>query len=113
MRKIVHGYYEAWAARRRDDVRVHLADQLVFRSPQDSFDSADAFLSACWKYSSALVGVEFAEEVYDGNKAFVILRWMSEDGSSFADAEYLWVEEGKVSKIVVVNNDSSFGDLLR
>lgn len=112
VKEIVHRYYQAWAAQRQDAVRDLLADNLIFRSPQDAFNSADLFLSDCWKYSSALTGVVFREEVYDGNKAVVVLQWTNADGSTFTDAEYLHVEAEKIQKILVVNNDTSFGKIL-
>lgn len=107
-REIVHRYYKAWASQDRSEVRALLNDQLEFASPQESYESADAFLDACWKYSEGLTGVQFSKEVYEDGDAFVILLWSNEDGSSFADAEYLQVAQEKIKQIVVINNDPSF-----
>jgi hypothetical protein len=111
-RDLVHRYYEAWAAQDRQAVRSLLDNHLVFVSPQDRFESADAFLSACWRYSDGLRGVEFVKEVYDEHQASVILRWSMEDGS-FAGAEYVRVLGDRIVEILVVNNDPAFGDLLK
>jgi hypothetical protein len=108
-REIVRRYYKAWASQDRGQVRALLNDQLQFSSPQETFESADAFLEACWKYSEGLTSVQFTIEVYEDSEAFVILLWSNEDASGFTDAEYLQVDQGKVKRIVVVNNDPSFG----
>ncbi|MGD9094003.1 MAG: nuclear transport factor 2 family protein [Anaerolineales bacterium] len=108
-REIVRCYYKAWASQDRSEVRALLHDRLQFTSPQETFDSADAFLGACWNYSEGLTGVQFAIEVYEDSEAFVILVWFNEVGSGFTDAEYLQVGREKIKRIVVVNNDPSFG----
>ncbi|MBD3257222.1 hypothetical protein GF377_02220 [candidate division GN15 bacterium] len=108
----VHRYYTAWAAQDRTKVRQMLADNLRFVSPQDKFESAEAFLATCWEYSQGLSGVEVESEVYDGDRGFVILRWRTESGSSFADAEYVRVADGKMAEILVVNNDPAFHTML-
>jgi hypothetical protein len=113
MRDLTHRYYTAWAAQHRERARELLHRELVFTSPQDHFDSADAFLSACWTYSSGLAGVRFVKEVYEGGRAFVILRWLNEDGSSFVDAEYLESACGRITRILVVNNDPLFDELIQ
>ena len=113
MKGLTHRYYEAWASRDRECVRESLHAALEFTSPQDRFDSADSFLSACWIYSQGLASVRFEKEVYDGNRAFVILRWLNEDGSTFASAEYLESIAGKIKTILVVNNDPRFEKQIR
>jgi hypothetical protein len=47
MKDVTHRYSEAWAAQDREGVRELLHEKLVFTSPQDSFCSAESFLSAC------------------------------------------------------------------
>jgi len=108
-REIVHRYYKAWASQALREVQALLHNQLNFASPQETFDSANEFLEACWKYSDGLTGVQFNTEVYENREAFVILQWSYEDGSSFVNAEYLQVDQEKIERIVVVNNDPSFG----
>ena len=112
VREIVRAYYLAWSAQDRDVVRRLLDDRLSFRSPQDRFDSADAFLSACWRYSEGLTGVRFARELYDSDRAFVVLWWVGEGDSAFADAEYVEVADGRIRRIVVLNNDPAFGEMI-
>ena len=111
--ELIHLYYEGWATQNRSQVRDLLEDELLFTSPQDRFESAESFLSTCWKYSTGLAGVRFVAEIFEEDEAFVILRWLNEDGTSFADAEYVRVAGGRISEILVVNNDPSFAKLLR
>jgi hypothetical protein len=109
IKNLVHRYYEAWASQQQEQVRRLLRDDLIFRSPQDRFDSADVFLGKCWRYSEGLAGVRFLREIYDGDQAFVILEWSSADGTRFADAEYVRVDGEGIAEILVVANDPSFG----
>ena len=113
MKNITYRYYKAWVAQDRERVRELLHADLEFTSQQDCFDSADSFLSACWRYSTGLTGVHFVKDVYQENRAFVILRWLIEDGSTFAGAEYLEATGDKIKKIMVINNDTRFEKVLR
>jgi hypothetical protein len=109
---IVRRYYRAWARQDRAAVRAILADDLDFRSPQDRFTGADAFLVECWRYSEGLADVEFVEAIPSGDRAFVMLDWIMEDGGRFAGAETLRVEAGRIKRIIVVNNSPGFRDLI-
>jgi hypothetical protein len=111
MKTLVHRYYEAWAAKDRDAVKKQVHDDLVFKSTEASFTSADAFLSTCWKYSDGLTGVEFLKEVYDDAQAFVIMRWHMEDGTTFIGAEYVRAELDLISEIIVISNNGSMAAL--
>lgn len=111
VRETVREYYEAWAGGDRERVRALLADDLDFRSPQDRFAGAEAFLECCWQYSEGLTGVEFVRELYEGDRGFVVLRWRTE-GGSFYDAEYVRADGGKLREILVVNNSPEFGKLV-
>jgi len=108
----VRRYYEAWAAQDRGTVRELLHDDLMFASPQDRFASADTFLAACWAYAEGLTQVRFIEEVHAVGRAFVILEWHNEDGTAFATAEYLELREGRIKRILVVNNDPALTSLV-
>lgn len=108
-RDVVRAYYEAWARQDREGVRALLADDVSFRSPQDRFETADAFLEACWAHAEGLSGVTFERELYDGEQAFVLLGWQFGGGEGFVDAEYVRVRSGRVVEVLVVNNDPSFG----
>jgi hypothetical protein len=112
-KETVHAYYTAWADQERKKARELLAEAFQFDAPQFTFDNADTFLDSCWQYSDELSGVKFLYEVYDGDQAFVILLWSMEDGTTFAGAEYVTVADGKVTRILVVNNDPSIKDLLK
>ena len=113
MKEIIRGYCEAWAAQDQDNVRKSLHEKLIFTSPEGSFDTADSFLAGCWRYSTGLTGVRFIKEVYQEDRAFVILRWLNDDTSAFAGAEYLETEGGEIKEITVVNNTPSFGKMIR
>ena len=110
--ELTRTYYEVWAAQDQDQVHKLLHRDLIFVSPQDRFDSADGFLSACWQCSRGLAGVKFVKEIYQENRAFVIPRWLDGDGGTFVSAEYLEVVGGSIKLIVVVNNDPLFKEVV-
>jgi len=113
VKKIVHQYYDRWAARDLNKSRVMLSDDLVFRSPQDKFTNADEFIEQCGHLSEGLKSVQYKREVCSENEAFVILKWEMEDGRCFTDAEYLLIENDKIKEIVVVNNFPEFSDMMK
>lgn len=112
-RDIVHAYYEAWAGRKRDEVRKRLNNDFKFTAPNYKFNEADAFLECCWQYSKGLAGVEFHTELYDNDRAFVILIWKTEDGKMFAGAEYVRVKSDRLAEILVVNNDPELTGIVK
>ncbi len=111
MRDLCRRYYEAWAAGDRETVRNCLHENLSFASPQDRYDSAEAFLSQCWRFSEGLTGVRVVEEVHEGNRSFLILRWLARQGE-FMGAEYVEHAEDRITRIIVVNNDPAFGSMV-
>jgi hypothetical protein len=112
IKTVVHDYYDAWVNQKRDGVRDLLGDNLVFKSPQDTFLTADEFLGKCWVYSRGLKEVHYLREIYSEDQAFVILLWEMDDGSRFADAEYIRVRKGMITEIFVVNNSPDFAELV-
>ncbi len=112
-RKVVHEYYDGWITGRLDQSRNLMADDCIFKSPQDKFLSADAFLTACSHLSDGLTGVKYVKEIYSDSEAFVILEWQIDQDQSFMDAEYLRIKSGKITEIIVVNNSADFGKMVR
>lgn len=112
IRDIVHRYYEGWATHDLGVSRKLLSDSLVFRSPQDIFKDADAFLRECGHFGEELTGVDYLIEVYAEDEAFVILEWGMGEGQSFIDAEYLRIQDDRIAEIIVVNNSPDFGRML-
>ena len=103
--RIIHTYYQAWANRDQDASRAVMADDMTHRSSFGKFSTADDFLQQCWMLGDGMKGVSLVKSVFTGDKAFVILDWDSNAGHYFG-AEYLAVEDGKITEIVVVNTDS-------
>ncbi len=96
---IIRRYYDAWAASDRDAARAFLQDDLKFRSPQDSFDSADAFLDACWQYAESFGGVDMLQDVYEPDKAYIAYRL-----NEFTVAEFHKIRDGKIAEVYVTMN---------
>ena len=111
--RIVKTYYESWVNQDLKSARSLLADNLNFVSPQDHFQSAEAFLSACGHYAEGIDRVEYRREVFTGNQAFVICEWFDTAGGSMASAEYLTVKDGRITEILVINNYGNFMEQLQ
>lgn len=70
-RKIISDYYACWTGNDREGARALLADNLLFRSPMDNFDSADEFMAACWPYSENFNEFEPVQEAYAADSAYI------------------------------------------
>lgn len=110
---IVDHYYSAWATRDKGKAfeMLHTTD-FSFRSPEDIFHQRKEFVDRCWHYGEGLIKVEFLYEVYDDQSAFVILEWSYEQGGTFVGAEYLTVNDGKITSILIINNSHDFWNIL-
>ncbi len=112
VRQTVDRYLRAWATQDREGAEEELAPDLDFRSPQDRFSGADAFLAECWKYAMGLTDVKILESVYDESSAFLLLEWHTAHGP-YCSAEYYVLRQGKICKILVTNNDPDFKNWCR
>jgi ketosteroid isomerase-like protein len=108
-KELVKKYYNSWAKRDRQAVRECLADDFIFRSPQDVFYKADDFLDGCWHYGEDVDEVKFVKSVVQVDEAFVLLEWFhTNTGKSFHDTEYIKIKDGKFKEILVIINDPEF-----
>jgi ketosteroid isomerase-like protein len=98
-KSITDAYYQGWVRSDRDAVRSLLADDLLFRSPEDDFDAADEFLDACWKFAEGFDAFTVEHAVYAEDGAYVVYTF-----GDFACGELLKIENGKISEIFVTFN---------
>jgi ketosteroid isomerase-like protein len=103
MLEVVNSYYQCWANRDREGARALLADDLVFRSQWDRFEDADSFLDECWALRADAVSAQVFESVIEGDKGFFATEWLVSDGTSFGDASFIEVRDGKIVRIVVLS----------
>lgn len=95
-KKIIEEYYDCWIDNDRKGASSYLADDLIFRSPQDNFDSAGAFLDACWKYSRDFNSMEYIHTLFTDDGAYIVYT-----GKDFCVGELIKIRGGKISEIYV------------
>lgn len=98
-KQIIADYYAAWIAGDRDRARSFLADNLVFRSPNGDFDSADRFFDACWQYSSSFNEMKMLQEAYGVDAAYIAFEF-----NDIRVGEFHQIEAGKIAKVFVTFN---------
>jgi len=66
-RAVVDNFMQAVREGRLPDARTHLADNLVFRGPFDSFDDPDSYLAALKKLYPIIKKVQIERVFQDGD----------------------------------------------
>jgi len=96
---IISIYYNSWVINDKACAREQLIDNLLFRSPNDRFDSADAFMDACWQFSEFFTEFNLLHQVYEENKAYIIYPM-----DKVYIGEFIKFKDGKISEIYVSFN---------
>lgn len=96
VQEIIKEYYDGWLGSDREKALSFLADNLKFRSPQDNFDSAKAFLDKCWEFSENFNKMEIEHAVYGPDSAYIVYL-----GNGFCCGELIKVRGGKISEVYV------------
>ncbi len=99
---IIKGYFGHWLNGDRDAARAALADDLVFRSPADNFDSADAFIDKCWALSEQFASMDILHQVYDDSTGYLVYRT-----GDFCCGELHKSRDGKIAEIYVTFNPTA------
>ncbi|MCG8433726.1 MAG: nuclear transport factor 2 family protein [Gammaproteobacteria bacterium] len=98
-KSLIEKYYQAWIDSDRQQARSLMADDLKFRSPNDDFDSADAFLEGCWRHAAGFNEMNVAHAVYDEQGGYIVYS-----GEGFSCGELVKVKDGKINEIYVTFN---------
>ena len=98
-KEVIQAYYKVWLHSDRNLVKSFLSTDLRFRSPENSFDNADAFLDTCWGYSGGFdqMNVEHAIDGSDGG--FIVYS-----SGDLCCWELLRLKDGKFHEIYVTFN---------
>ncbi|MBC8312255.1 MAG: hypothetical protein H8E72_08100 [Candidatus Marinimicrobia bacterium] len=96
---IISIYYNSWVINDKSSAREQLADDLIFRSPNDNFDSADSFMDACWQFSEYFTEFKLLHQVYEEKKAYIIYPM-----DKIFIGEFIKFKDGKISEIYVSFN---------
>ena len=74
-REIANRYYDAWINRRGDMSQVPLAEDLVFRGPVASFDSAEGYRAMARQAGAAVTSFRVRYQVSDGDRVCSVVDW--------------------------------------
>jgi hypothetical protein len=73
--EIANRYYDAWINRRGDMSAVPLAEDLVFRGPVASFDSAEGYRAMARQAGAAVTSFRVRYQVCDGDRVCSVVDW--------------------------------------
>jgi ketosteroid isomerase-like protein len=96
-REIANRYYDAWINRRGDMSQVPLAEDLVFRGPVASFDSAEGYRAMARQAGAAVTSFRVRYQVSDGDRVCSVVDWtMQPVPGTLSAAEVLEIRDGKI-----------------
>lgn len=98
--QVVALYYEAWQRKRGDFSEVPLADDLQFRGPVASFDSAEGYRAMAREAGQKVTKFEVRRQFVDGDTVCSIVDWeMDIPGvDPMTAAELLHVVDGRIAR---------------
>jgi ketosteroid isomerase-like protein len=93
--ELIKTYFDAWVNGDKATVAGMLADDMKLTSPQESYDSAEAFLDACWKYSEVFESIECIHIVSEGTTSMLCYEGTFKDGK-YRMCEFYEIVDGKI-----------------
>jgi ketosteroid isomerase-like protein len=94
---VVEGYFDAWTNRRVRDAYALLADDLAFRGPTASYQSAAAFLPALENFAAMTKGARTVELLVEGDRAAMLYDCeLPQPVGLLRIASFFRVEAGKI-----------------
>jgi ketosteroid isomerase-like protein len=101
-RIIADKFFKSWTTGDFDTARSLLHDDVRFRGPIDSFDSADGYISALRGLAQIVKGAEEHKIFVDGNDVCVIYDLVTNTPVGNAPtAEWYHMRDGKISSVRV------------
>ena len=95
IRDVVHSYYEAWTS--GDSSKFLLSKDFTFNGPLASFTEPQGVVQMAEEIFPMAEGVKILEEMYEGNKALVMLEFSTNTKlGSWLSTDYFEVEKGKI-----------------
>ena len=96
-REIANRYYDAWINRRGDMSQVPLAEDLVFRGPVASFDSAEGYRAMARQAGAAVTSFRVRYQLSDGDRVCSVVDWtMQPVPGTLSAAEVLEIRDGQI-----------------
>lgn len=98
---IVRDFYAAYLGRDRERFEAMMAPDFSFTSPYDESLDKKGYFERCWAGGDDFSRMNLLRVVEDHGDAFVIYEAAWKDGRSFKNAEFLKVENGRISHVEV------------
>jgi ketosteroid isomerase-like protein len=96
-REIANRYYDAWISRNGDMSQVPLADDMVFRGPVASFDTAEGYRAMARQAGAAVTSFRVRHQFTDGTLVCSVVDWtMQPVPGTLTAAEVLEIRDGKI-----------------
>ena len=96
-REIANQYYDAWINRHGDMSQVPLAEDLVFRGPVASFDSAEGYRAMARQAGAAVTSFHVRYQLSDGDRVCSVVDWtMQPVPGTLSAAEVLEIRDGQI-----------------
>jgi len=94
--EIVERYFDAWTSGDFETARSLLHDDMSFRGPIDTFETADALLGSIKGLAQIVTGAERRGLIADGNQVAVVYDLHTGPVPTAPVAEWYRVEQGKI-----------------
>ena len=98
-KEILNEYYDGWLKSDRHKARALIHDDLIFRSPNDNFDGAEAFFEVCWPVADQFNEMNIIQEVYTDDAAYIAYKF-----SDICCGEFHKIRDGKIAEVYVTFN---------
>jgi ketosteroid isomerase-like protein len=96
-REIANRYYDAWINRNGDMSQVPLADDMVFRGPVASFDSAEGYRAMARQAGALVTSFGVRHQFTDGDLVCSVVDWtMPPVPGTLTAAEVLEIRDGRI-----------------
>jgi ketosteroid isomerase-like protein len=97
--EIVEEYFDAWTSKDFDRARSLLHDDLTFKGPLETLDSADAMMESIKGLAQILTGAERRGLVAQGDQVVVIYDLHTVPIPTAPVAEWYTIRDGKVASM--------------
>ena len=106
-------FFDAWTSGRFDEARALLHDDVDFRGPIDTFDSAEPYVQALQGLSQIVKAAEKRKVFVDGDDVCVIYDLVTDSPAGTAPvAEWYRVRDGKIAAVRVFFDARPFAAMM-
>ena len=98
---LIRGAYDKFAARDEEGFADLMADDFVFRSPDDPELDKAAYFERCWPNAGNQKAFEIDRVFVSGDEAFIRYEITRPDDTRFRNTEFFRLRDGKIAEVQV------------